>query len=250
MWGNLTKAEASMALDDLSVVDISEGLLADVVALVEAANLLEALISTSAEVGQQVGFSAVAKAVAPMLKEKDETFLDDCESGHGRDFAEPPTAIVLTPTVSETLEKKFIRLRDQWKAETAHVSSTTRLVLHPAYQAIIGMGPDVVPLLLRELERRVDNWFWALHAITQADPADPGSQGDGEKIAKAWLAWGKFCKISTKEVARKLGDAMYQRVTASGITDRLAAIWKAGLSDWQQVKDPDALLQEIRGGDE
>lgn len=126
----------------------------------------------------------------PRSRERYVEFLS-CEIVHGRSLLEPPATTSLTPTVSKATEEKFIRLRDQWKAETAHVSSTTRLVLHPAYQAIIGMGPDVVPLLLRELERRVDNWFWALHAVTQADPAPTDSQGDGQKMAKAWLVWGK-----------------------------------------------------------
>jgi hypothetical protein len=102
-----------------------------------------------------------------------------------------PEPLSQTVTAPESIEQKFLRLRDQWKADTAHVSSTSQLVLHPAYQAIIGMGPIAVPLLLRELERRVDFWFWALHAITGVDPSPPEFRGDGEKMAKAWLAWGK-----------------------------------------------------------
>jgi hypothetical protein len=57
-----------MALDDLPLLDISEGMLTDVTALVETADLLEKLVSASAEVGQQVGISAVAKAVAFKLE--------------------------------------------------------------------------------------------------------------------------------------------------------------------------------------
>jgi hypothetical protein len=95
------------------------------------------------------------------------------------------------PTVDHVIEEKFIKLRDQWKSEMVHVSSTTRLVLHPAYQAIIGMGPVVVPLLLRELEQRVDFWFWALHAITQEDPVSTEMRGDMREMAKAWISWGK-----------------------------------------------------------
>jgi hypothetical protein len=32
--------------------------------------------------------------------------------------------------------------------------------VHPACPEIIGMGPAVVPLLLRELETDLDGWFW------------------------------------------------------------------------------------------
>jgi hypothetical protein len=63
--------------------------------------------------------------------------------------------------------------------------------MHPAYQMIIGMGPEAVPLLLRELESNVDNWFWALRAITEEDPVPASARGDGEAMAKAWLDWGR-----------------------------------------------------------
>ena len=71
------------------------------------------------------------------------------------------------------------------------VDSQYLLTIHPAYQQIIGMGPAVVPLLLRELEREVDHWFWALKAITGADPVPPASRGKVREMAEAWLRWGR-----------------------------------------------------------
>jgi len=90
------------------------------------------------------------------------------------------------------LERKFVRLRDEWKSQRKPESSSARLAMHPAYQKIIGMGPPVVPLLLRELANRApESWFWALMAITEANPVPPESRGDGEAMARAWLEWGK-----------------------------------------------------------
>jgi hypothetical protein len=63
--------------------------------------------------------------------------------------------------------------------------------MHPAYQQIIGIGPAAVPLLLRELERDVDHWFWALKAITGVDPVPPASRGKVREMAAAWLRWGR-----------------------------------------------------------
>lgn len=63
--------------------------------------------------------------------------------------------------------------------------------MHPAYQQIIGLGPDVVPLLLAELEGHPDHWFWALHAITREDPVPSESRGKIKAMAQAWLDWGK-----------------------------------------------------------
>lgn len=63
--------------------------------------------------------------------------------------------------------------------------------MHPTYQRIIGMGPRVVPLLLAELERKSGHWFWALHAITGANPVPEDSEGNLRAMAEAWLEWGR-----------------------------------------------------------
>ena len=45
----------------------------------------------------------------------------------------------------------FQRLRLSWETETAAYSSLTSMVMHPAYQQIIGLGPQVVPVLIDDL---------------------------------------------------------------------------------------------------
>lgn len=87
--------------------------------------------------------------------------------------------------------EKFQALAEAWRREVQFLSSVTEMVLHPAYQRIIGMGAAVVPHLLRELERRPDHWFWALTAITGADPVKPEDRGKLRKMTEAWLSWGK-----------------------------------------------------------
>ena len=52
------------------------------------------------------------------------------------------------------------------------------------------MGEKVVPRLLAELRRDPDDWFWALHAITGANPVPAESRGDVHAMADAWLHWG------------------------------------------------------------
>jgi hypothetical protein len=88
-------------------------------------------------------------------------------------------------------EQRFANLVATWKRERGPHSSSARLAEHPAYQQIIEMGPEVVPLLLRELEREPDHWFRALHALTGADPAPSESRGKVREMAKAWLRWGR-----------------------------------------------------------
>jgi len=51
------------------------------------------------------------------------------------------------------------------------------------------MGTPVVPLILLELKRQPDHWFWALVAITGQNPVSPESNFD--RAVETWLEWGK-----------------------------------------------------------
>ncbi len=101
----------------------------------------------------------------------------------------------MTPVTSganpEALEPRFLELAARWKRERGPHSSSAALAAHPAYQEIIALGPSVVPLLLRELDREPDHWFRALHALTAANPVLEGSQGKVREMAQAWITWGR-----------------------------------------------------------
>ena len=104
------------------------------------------------------------------------------------DTNEPPAT---SAAIDARLEERFLELAAQWRTDTRFLSSMTQMALHPAYQQILGMGPQVVPLLLRELDRNPDHWFWALTAITGADPIKPEDRGHLRKMSEAWLQWGR-----------------------------------------------------------
>jgi hypothetical protein len=87
--------------------------------------------------------------------------------------------------------ERFRELVRQWKEATAFTSSGTEIALHPAYQQIIGMGKDAVPLILDELQGEEDHWFWALRSITGEDPVAPSERGNLPKMTAAWLAWAR-----------------------------------------------------------
>ena len=82
-----------------------------------------------------------------------------------------------TPIFREFVVNRFKKLVAEWKATRNQISSGTEMFLHPAYQKIIGMGPEVVPLILREMEANLDHWFWALKAIMEKDPVPPAHRG-------------------------------------------------------------------------
>jgi hypothetical protein len=62
---------------------------------------------------------------------------------------------------------------------------------HPAYQEIISMGTQIVPLLLSELKINPLYWLSALNAITGENPIKPEQRGKVKQMASAWIDWGR-----------------------------------------------------------
>jgi len=87
------------------------------------------------------------------------------------------------------LRRLFGELADIWRRETRGVPFLITRVTHWAYQRIMGLGPEVLPLILHELEQQSDHWYWALNAISGEDPAE--GVEDFEEAAARWLEWGR-----------------------------------------------------------
>lgn len=100
-----------------------------------------------------------------------------------------PLGAIPTPTSGETLEERFRRLEATWRTETGHLSSSTKIVAHPAFREIIRLGPVVIPFMLRDLEQQPRLWVWALPEITGDDPVPVSDRGDIVKMTAAWLRW-------------------------------------------------------------
>ncbi|MBI3268105.1 MAG: hypothetical protein HYZ53_03720 [Planctomycetes bacterium] len=90
-----------------------------------------------------------------------------------------------------SVEERFRELAEAWRQGVGPTSSIAELAMHPAYQRIIGLGPGVVPLLLRELKERPAPWIWALEALTGVDPLGPAEKWTFEEVVQAWLKWGR-----------------------------------------------------------
>jgi hypothetical protein len=98
-------------------------------------------------------------------------------------------AVAGKPYVSDEVRAVFERNRNQWLTETSTLSSLTDVAMHPAYQEIIGLGPEVLPLIFQDLEQQPAFWFWALAAITRQTPDH--EEGNFESARAAWLKWGR-----------------------------------------------------------
>ncbi len=95
------------------------------------------------------------------------------------------------PDQTTKLAAVFSKLAHQWRRETSLSSFMETMAMHPAYQRIIGMGPAALPLILQEMTRKPDHWFWALAAITGENPVPPEDAGNLSKMTEDWLQLGR-----------------------------------------------------------
>ena len=107
------------------------------------------------------------------------------EWGDGADL------LIDAATPAADLTERFDALRSEWQEATKYRSFTPQIAVHPAYQRIIGLGSAVLPLILRELEKSPQHWYWALRAISGENPVPTESEGDVAKMADAWVEWGR-----------------------------------------------------------
>jgi hypothetical protein len=110
-----------------------------------------------------------------------------------RVYTGSPKETMLLPSRLQSgwLGNQFSKHEAKWKKDTQYSSSLSEKFLHDSYARIIGMGWPAVHLVLRSLEGEPDDWFYALRAMTGADPVKASDVGQIDKMANAWLAWGK-----------------------------------------------------------
>ena len=111
--------------------------------------------------------------------------------GFGRGFVESRQHIAGESRIKSLLPEEFKKHEKKWKRDTQYSSSLTDKYLHSSYARIIGMGKPAVPLILRSLKQQPNDWFYALRAITGANPVRSADAGDMQKMSHAWLAWGR-----------------------------------------------------------
>ena len=93
------------------------------------------------------------------------------------------------PLVSQAPQYRMRTLQDLQNMPVTN-STGQQQILGGLATITRGMGPAVVPLLLRDLETKRRHWFAALAAITGADPVSAEDAGNIPRMAEAWLHWG------------------------------------------------------------
>lgn len=133
-------------------------------------------------------FQGIADSLASfMLKIRSE----NREHNLQKNLKVDPREVSTLSSYNSELETEFYHLVAQWKDETKTIPFINQKSVHPAYQKIIGLGPVAIPMILRELNKDADHWFWALQALTRTNPVSPEDRGNMQKMRVAWLNWGR-----------------------------------------------------------
>jgi hypothetical protein len=99
---------------------------------------------------------------------------------------------------ADDLSAQFELLADELAADSLGVSSTRRLMQHPAYIGILSLGDEAIPLLLERLEAPGPRPVW-LRLLSSLTSFVPGAgQETIPAAAEAWLQWGKRSGLRTR----------------------------------------------------
>ncbi|MEI6622372.1 MAG: hypothetical protein WCP28_10740 [Actinomycetes bacterium] len=87
----------------------------------------------------------------------------------------------------EGVSRQFVALAHQWRSATCGGARAWDSYTHLTYQKIIGLGPQALPLLLRDSKENPMDWLWALVAIVGQDIA--AGVETIEEAARTWRMW-------------------------------------------------------------
>lgn len=158
------------------------------------------------------------------------------------------------------VERRFEQFFRQWYDETAHLSSTARIVSNPHYLAIIAMGQQALPAILRRLRDNQEPWFAALAAIARyTPPVNAEEIGKYQKTRQAWLDWGssrglismgQSARIPQPDVVGWTPSVLteYEIGRAISAAEQLIAKSDKPVTEvgCRTVASPDALLDDLR----
>jgi hypothetical protein len=88
-----------------------------------------------------------------------------------------------------SLEDKFNALADAW--DDHNLGSPKIDYRSLSVLQIIGMGPNVIPFLIKRLESGETRWIFALKCITGEEAESPDMRGDANQVIDSWSNWWK-----------------------------------------------------------
>jgi hypothetical protein len=101
----------------------------------------------------------------------------------------PSPAVRPAPTARQ--RERFEALAAEWRNDTGASSVLQDIVIHPAYQQIIGMGEPGIVLVLEQLSVEPEQWFWALGSMAPEGENPAEEAGSIDEARDLWLVWGR-----------------------------------------------------------
>jgi hypothetical protein len=117
----------------------------------------------------ETGFGTTAEALTQIYKSTEEHFKQ--------------------PVTRKSVIDRFYDLALTWQHDHMFTSDMDRVAMHPAYQQIIGMGNEVLPLIFQQLQFNPNYWFAALNAITGVNPVKEDHLGNLQAMSNDWVEW-------------------------------------------------------------
>lgn len=101
----------------------------------------------------------------------------------------------------QSVLEQYRVLRDKLNYNTSHFSSTTRMTRDPVYPQIVGLGKDLIPIILAEFDRYLQTdenddfpGHWAMNVLgelTGVNPYEKCDPGVVLQMIKVWVVWGE-----------------------------------------------------------
>jgi hypothetical protein len=92
------------------------------------------------------------------------------------------------------MEGRFTELTKAWRAHLLEVmdqSLASRAIACDAFDALVALGPDAIPLILREYQGINVPWGAVLARITGETALGDGLTGNRKDTRERWLAWAR-----------------------------------------------------------
>lgn len=94
------------------------------------------------------------------------------------------------------MKEKFDKLGDEWEKGTCFYSAIWQMEAHPAFQSLVGMGKDIIPLAMERMKKpNCEGVFW--HLILDKlveNPPDTRVEGVMPEMRKRWIEWWEMQK--------------------------------------------------------
>src|SRR5262245_38789145 len=93
--------------------------------------------------------------------------------------------------VATDVKTEFERLKKEWYDRTSFHSNPDIIFGHPAYQKMIDLGPEIIPLVFEEVKQHRGWWILALHLVVGVNPIPEKMRGRYPEMVECWLKWGR-----------------------------------------------------------